>query len=62
MDDVRPGVLVRLPDRHQRGRVLELDRSLMVARVLLNDGHEVWERLEELEQVEERYTHRRVVA
>lgn len=42
---------VRLPERHQRGTVREVDRSLFVARVALNRGGEVWARWDELEVI-----------
>jgi hypothetical protein len=49
---VKAGQEVRLPETHQRGWVVEVDHSLLVARVELNQGGEKWERLDALEVVE----------
>lgn len=48
-DVIKVGQEVRLPERHQRGTVWEVDQSLFVARVALNRGGEVWARWDELE-------------
>jgi hypothetical protein len=47
-ESVKAGVLVRLPDTHQSGTVREVDHSLLVARVALITGAEMWVRLDDL--------------
>ena len=59
-EGVRPGQEVRFPETHQRGRVVEVDRQLRVARVQLNHGGERWELCEVLEVVEPRDRRRRI--
>jgi hypothetical protein len=59
-DDVKPGVLVRVADSHQRGTVREVDRELLIARVELNTGGERWQQLGELEVVEAWRTKQRI--
>jgi hypothetical protein len=51
-DGLKVGQQVRLPETYQRGRVVEVDMVFYAARVELNDGFEVWQRLDELEAVE----------
>ena len=60
MDDVKVGTEVRLPETHGRGRVVEIDRELLVARVALNSGGECWQKIDELEVVTEWEPRRRI--
>lgn len=45
------GIQVRLPETHQRGTVREIDHGLLVARVELHKGGELWARWDQLEIV-----------